>query len=67
MEIIFTIGQNRIWLKPIFAFKFLGRRHIGFHDVIRLLNFFTQKNVYWITIAATVTRHKIQNSGAQEI
>ena len=59
----FSIGQNSIWLSRIFAFKFSGRRHLGFHDVIRLLNCFTQKNVYWITIAAAVTRHKIQNGG----
>ena len=37
-----------------FDFKFLGRCHVGFHDVIWLFNCFRQKNFCSLTIAATV-------------
>ena len=63
------IFQCRTKQDLIIAFKFPGRRHLGFRDVIRLLNYFTQNDFYGITIATTITRHKIkiQNGGAKEI
>ena len=53
--------------KRLSLLKFPARPHFEFYDVNVLPDCFTQKNLWFPTIAATHSRHKIQNGAAREI
>ena len=53
-------------METIIAFKYPARRHFEIYNVIALPNCSTQKNLCFLTIAATHWRHKIQNGSAQK-